>query len=500
MTAPIPSAAAYAAKAAAARPALDRFAGGTIFVDGALAPAAAGETFETIDPSTEAAFATVSRGRAADVDRAARAAAAAMAGPWRRIVPRARADLLLRLADAVLAAKEELALLETLDVGKPLKESRGDVDGVVSTIRYNAGAADKLEGTTVPLGPDVIDFTLLEPLGPTAHIVPWNYPLGMVARSVAPALAAGCTVVVKPAEQSPLTAVRFAEICRDVGFPPGVVNVVTGYGEEAGAALVEHPAIRGVTFTGSVETGRRVYLAAARGIKSAVLELGGKNPMIVLPDADLDRAAFDALDGTFGNSGQVCSSASRFLLHRSIRDAFLDRLAERAKALTVAAGLDDGDLGPLVSAEQHAKVTGYIAAGRAAGARLRLGGGRPAGLGRGYFVAPTLFDKVDPAASIAREEIFGPVGVALDFDTDAEAAAIANGLGYGLVAGVYGQDIGRALRLAQAVEAGSVWINGWFLGGVQAPTGGIKDSGIGRERGLPGIRNYLEIKNIAIRL
>jgi aldehyde dehydrogenase (NAD+) len=477
-----------------------RIARGTIFVDGEAGPAASGATFPTIDPSSERVLAEVSRGGAADVDRAVAAAKAAMHGPWRQITPRARADLMLALADRILANRDEIALVETLDVGKPLKESRGDVGGVVQTIRYNAGAADKMEGATIPLGPDIVDFTLLEPLGPTAHIIPWNYPLGMLARSVAPALAAGCTVVIKPAEQSPLTAILFAETCREVGFPPGVVNVVTGFGEEAGAALTEHPDIRGITFTGSVETGRRVYLAAARGIKPVVLELGGKNPMIVFADADLDRAAFDAVDGTFGNSGQVCSSSSRFILHRSIRDAFLERLATHAEKITVGPGVEDCDLGPVVSAQQHAKVMGYLDAGRAGGSRLRLGGGRPKHLSQGYFVEPTIFDAVDPSARIAREEIFGPVAVAIDFETPHEALALANGLGFGLVAGVYSQDISRALRLAREIEAGSVWINGWFLGGVQAPTGGIKDSGIGRERGLPGVRNYLQIKNVAVRL
>jgi aldehyde dehydrogenase (NAD+) len=292
----------------------------------------------------------------------------------------------------------------------------------------------------------------------------------------------------------------FAEICREVGFPAGVVNVVTGFGEEAGAALTRHPLVRGITFTGSVETGRKVYLSAAQGIKPTVLELGGKNPMIVLDDADLDRAAFDAIDGAFGNSGQVCSSSSRLLLHRSIRDAFLERFAAHAQKLTIGPGVDDCDLGPLVSAEQYGKVMGYLDAGRAEGARVRLGGGRPEGLNRGYFVAPTIFDRVDPSSRIAREEIFGPVAVAIDFDTDAEALALANSLGYGLVAGVYSPDISRALGLARDIEAGSVWVNGWFIGGQQAPTGGIKDSGIGRERGLPGIRNYLSIKNVGIRL
>src|SRR5262249_28948227 len=271
---------------------------------------------------------------------------------------------------------------------------------------------------TVPLGHDFVDFTMLEPVGVTAHIVPWNYPLGMVARSVAPALAAGCTAVVKPAEQSPLTALAFAELAARVGFPQGVVNVVAGYGEDAGAALVAHPLVRGITFTGSVETGRKIYANAAAGIKPVVLELGGKNPMIVFADADLDRAAFDAVDGAFGNSGQVCSSSSRILLQKSIREPFLERLAAHAAKLTVRGGLDDRDLGPVVSDEQYQKVTGYLAKGQAEGARLRFGGGRPKDLNRGYFVSPTIFDQVSPEHAIAREEIFGPVAVALDFETE----------------------------------------------------------------------------------
>jgi aldehyde dehydrogenase (NAD+) len=471
-----------------------------LFIANEYRPAKDGARFQTIDPSTEMVLTEVARGQAADVDAAVRVADSALHGPWRDLTPAARGQLLFKLADAIEARTDEMARIETLDVGKPLKESRGDVAGVCATIRYNAGAADKMEGTTIPLGRDFVDFTMLEPLGATAHIVPWNYPLGMVARSVAPALAAGCTAVIKPAEQSPLSALLFAEMCRDVGFPAGVVNVVTGYGEEAGAALVSHPLVRGITFTGSVETGRKVYLGAAQGIKPVVLELGGKNPMIVMPDADLDRAAVDALDGCFGNSGQVCSSSSRILLHRAIRDSFLDRLTALASKLTIGPGLDDRDLGPLISDEQYRKVASYLEAGKAAGARTRLDGGRPRDLARGYFVAPTIFDQVSPDSAIAREEIFGPVAVAVDFETDEQAIGMANGLGYGLVAGVYGRDISRALRLAQRIEAGSVWINGWFIGGVQAPTGGIKDSGIGRERGLPGVRNYLSIKNIGIRV
>jgi aldehyde dehydrogenase (NAD+) len=472
----------------------------TLFIDDAFEASSSGATFATVDPSNEAELAQAARGNAVDVDRAVAAARRATRGEWREITPAERGRMLFRLADTILSHKEEIAGIETLDVGKPLKEARGDVDGVAATLRYNAGAADKLEGATIPLGRSVIDFTLLEPAGVTAHILPWNYPIGMLARSVAPALAAGCTVVVKPAEQSPLSAGLFARCCREAGIPKGVVNIVTGFGEEAGAALVAHPDVRGITFTGSVETGRLVYQGAARGLKPAVLELGGKNPVIILPDADLDRAVIDILDGAFGNSGQVCSSSSRLILHRSIHDSFLDRLAEAAARLTVGPGIADCDLGPVVSAEQYGRVTAYIETGRREGARVRLGGGRPKGLDRGYFVEPTILDRVEGAHVVAREEIFGPVAVALSFDTIAEATALANGLGYGLVAGVYGRDIGEALRLARDIEAGSVWINGWFIGGQQAPTGGIKDSGVGRERGLPGIMNYLQIKNVGIRL
>jgi aldehyde dehydrogenase (NAD+) len=306
--------------------------------------------------------------------------------------------------------------------------------------------------------------------------------------------------VVKPAEQSPLTALRLAAIAAETGFPAGVINVVTGYGEDAGDALVRHPLVRGITFTGSVETGRRVMAAAADGLKPVVLELGGKNPLLVFPDADLDRLAEDLADGAFGNTGQVCSACSRLLVAPSIADELVERVRARAERVTVGPGREDPDIGPLVSAEQHERVTGYLAEAHRDGARLVTGGGRPPGLERGYFVAPTVFDRVDPSSRIAREEVFGPVLTVTPFRDEEEALRLANGLGYGLCAGVYTRDISRALTLARRLEAGTVWINGWFIGGQQAPTGGTKDSGIGRERGLAGVRNYLQIKNVGIRL
>ena len=469
-------------------------------IDGAWVAPAGGEYLATIDPATEEPIARFARSGAADVDAAVRAAHRALSGEWSMLTPAARGALMFRLADAIAADRDRLARLETIDVGKPLRDSLGDIDGVVATLRYNAGAADKMEGATIPLGRDIVDFTVLEPLGVTAHIVPWNFPLGMAMRSLAPALAAGCTCVLKPAEQSPLSALAFAELLDKAAIPKGVINIVTGLGEEAGEALVRHPLVRGITFTGSVETGRRIMATAAAGIKPVVLELGGKNPMIVLDDADVDRAVDDAVMASFENAGQVCSSSSRYLLAPQIRDAFIERLCARAADLTVGPGLDDPAIGPIVSREQHDKVLGFVSAGVAAGARLRQGGGRPAGLNRGYFLEPTVFDRVTPDMALAREEVFGPVGVALDISSENEAVELANSLGFGLAAGVYTRDIGRAMRMMRRLEHGCVWINGWGVGGGQGPTGGMKESGIGRERGLAGIRNYLETKNVAIRV
>jgi aldehyde dehydrogenase (NAD+) len=469
------------------------------FIAGRWTKPASGQTFSTIDPSTELSIGSVARGNAADIDRAAVAANLAMP-LWRGTAPAERGRMLLALAERIAADKEQLARLETIDVGKPMRESRGDVDGVVATLIYNAGAADKMEGATIPLSESFVDFTWLEPVGVTAHIIPWNFPLGMAIRSLAPALAAGCTAVVKPAEQSPLSALRLGELVKEAGIPDGVVNIVTGFGPEAGAALVNHPLVRSISFTGSVATGRQIMRMAAEAPKPVVLELGGKNPLIVFADADLERLVEDIAEGAFGNSGQVCSACSRILAETPIAAELCDRIAQRAAHISVGAGLDDCDIGPLVSRQQRDKVLHYIEEAKHDGARLVLGGGRPQHLPKGFFVEPTLFADVDPNWRIAREEVFGPVLSVTSFDSEINAAALANALGFGLVAGIYTRDISRALRLARQLEAGSVWINGWFIGGQQAPTGGIKNSGIGRERGLPGIRNYLQIKNVGIRL
>lgn len=471
-----------------------------LFIDNQWINSVANDRFETVDPSTENMITKVSRARAEDVNLAAQAASRAMHGPWPKLPPAERGKVLFRLAELIDHNSRELAELETMDVGKPISDSLGDIAGVAETVRYNAGAADKLEGTTIPIGPDHFDFSVMEPIGVTGHIMPWNYPLGMAARSLAPALAAGCSVILKPAEQSPLSTLAFAGLCAEAGFPPGVVNVIPGFGEEAGAALSSHPLVRGITFTGSVATGRVVYQNAAGGLKKVVLELGGKNPMIVFPDADLDRAASDAVIGAYANSGQVCSASSLLLLHENIREAFLARFEKLARKLTIGAGADDRDLGPLVSQEQYDRVQGFLACAADQGARILFGGGRPSHLEKGYFIEPTLIDCPDMSQPIARQEIFGPVVVVTTFTDQDEAVEAVNDLEYGLVAGIYTQDISRAMRLSSEIDAGSIWINGWYIGGAQVPTGGNKASGIGRERGLPGIANYLELKNIGIRL
>lgn len=471
-----------------------------LFINGRWQDSRSGERFATIDPSTEEVITEVSRGTSADVDDAVQAAHAAAEGTWRTMHPSERGRLLYDLARVVDAQAQELAELESMDVGKPLNKAIGEIQGVSKVIDYNAGASDKLEGDTIPLGYDYVDFTWLEPLGVTAHIVPWNSPLGIAVRSVAPALAAGCTVVIKPAEESPLSALRFAELAHEVGFPSGVINVVTGFGDEAGAPLVRHPLVRGVTFTGSVDTGRKVMAMAAEGIKPVVLELGGKSPLLVFPDAELDKAAADAAKGILTNSGQVCVAASRAIVHRLVRDEFLERLKHHFARVTIGPAQDNCDLGPLASKNQHERVMRYIEIGKEEGAEVLLGGKRPPQLDKGFFVEPTIFTHVLPSMRVAREEIFGPVISVLEFEEDAEAIALANDTSYGLAAGIYTQNITRGLRTARDIKAGIVWLNEWFMGGVQAPVGGYKESGIGRERGLVGIHNYLQVKNVAIRI
>ncbi|MFZ5808018.1 MAG: aldehyde dehydrogenase family protein [Chloroflexota bacterium] len=471
-----------------------------MFINGKWRESSSGERFPTIDPATEEVITTVPRGNSVDIDDAVQAAKAAFENSWGEFSPSERGRILSQLALRIKAHREELARIETLDVGKPLREALGDIDGGVQALEYNAGLADKLQGDTIPLGNEYVDFTWLEPLGVTAHIVPWNFPFALAMRSIAPALAAGCTVVLKPAEETPLSSLLFASIVQEVNLPDGVINVITGFGDEAGAALVKHPDVRGVTFTGSVETGRLILEGISANIKPVVLELGGKNAMIVFADADIDRAVEDALEGAFGNSGQVCSAVSRILLERSIRERFIHQFKSRAARLTIGPGMENPDMGPLVSREHFERVSDYVKEGIKSGALLTLGGKKPPNWQKGYFFEPTIFEHVNPGMEIAQEEIFGPVVVCMEFDGEKEAIQITNNVSYGLVAGIYTQDISRALRVARQLETGSVWINGWYLGGVAAPTGGVKNSGIGRERGQAGIHNYVQIKNVGIKL
>ena len=458
------------------------------------------DTFPTLNPATEEVIAWVARGTAVEIDQAVAAARAAFEGVWWQTKPKERARLLFDVARAIEAQADSLAELETLDSGKPLPLSKKEVLSTARYFEFYAGAADKFYGDSIPLGPDYIDFTLREPMGVTAHIVPWNMPLNMIGRSVAPALAMGNTAVVKPAEQTPLTALKLAEIMADVGLPAGVYNVVTGYGAEAGAALSEHPDIDSITFTGSVPTGRRIMEAAAKHIKPVVLELGGKSPHIVFADADLETAVAEASKGIFANCGQICSAGSRLVIDGRIKEAFLAKLIQRAQQIQVGPGLQSPDMGPLVSQEQYERVLNYIQVGQQEGADLLTGGSRPDHLERGYFVAPTLFDNVSPSATIAQEEIFGPVLSVLTFHDEEEALHIANDVQYGLVAGIFTNDINRALRLATRIRAGQIYINEYFAGGEETPFGGYKKSGFGREKGLDALYNYTQVKNIAIRL
>ena len=433
------------------------------------------------------------------------AARAAFAGPWSRLKPKERARLLYDLARAIEREADVFAELETRDSGKPLPLSRKETLSTARYFEYYAGIADKLHGEQIPLGPDYIDFTIREPLGVSAQIVPWNMPLNMIGRGVAPALAAGNTVVVKPAEQTSLTALKLGELFQLAGFPAGVYNVVTGYGAEAGEALTTHHDIDGITFTGSVETGRRIMQAAAVHIKPVVLELGGKSPHIIFADADLDLAAAEVAKGIYSNAGQICSAGSRLIVDERIHEPLLERVVARSRAVRVGPGLegpgqDWPDMGPLVSAEHYERVMGYIDAGRREGARVITGGGRPDGLARGYFVAPTVFDEVETDMRIAQEEIFGPVLATLTFRDEEEALTIANGTKYGLVAGIFTNDINRALRLAAGIRAGQIYINEYYAGGEETPFGGTKQSGFGREKGLATLQSYTQIKNIAIRL
>lgn len=470
------------------------------FINGEWVDSASGLTFLTYNPSTEEPLGYAARGGVADVEHAISAARRALAGPWGQMSPKKRGRFLYAVRQEILAREEELALLETLDNGKPLSLARREVRGAARYFEYYAGAADKIHGEQIPLGPSRLDFTMREPLGVTGHIIPWNKPLNILARSVAPALAAGNTAVVKPSEQTPLTALILADIFARLDCPPGVLNVVNGYGEEAGAALAGHTAIDHLTFTGSVPTGREVMKAAAEHIKPVLLELGGKSPLIIFSDADLETAVAEAMRGITVNCGQMCSAGSRLLVAEDIYQPFVEMLLTRIANLRIAPGIEDAEMGPLVSDLQFSRVNNHIEIALSEGAEMIYGGKRPIHLPRGFFMLPTLFTNVLPDMHIAQQEVFGPVLALTKFKDEEEALRLANGVPYGLMAGVFTQNIGCAMRMAAGLQAGQVYVNEYYAEDEEMPFGGYKQSGFGRAKGLEALHHYTQVKNVAVRI
>ncbi|MCB1390397.1 MAG: aldehyde dehydrogenase family protein [Rhodobacteraceae bacterium] len=479
---------------------------GRNFIDGAWVGAVDGRLLTTEDPATGQPLARFARGGAEDIDRAVAAARRAFdLGPWRDTTPRERARLLRVLADLVTRDAEMLALLETRDNGKPYGVARAfDLNLAIDALHYNAGWATKLTGETLPhsLPGEWHTYTLREPVGVAGLIVPWNVPFTMAVSKLAPALAAGCTVVLKPAEQTPLTTIRLAELCEEAGFPPGVVNLVTGLGSEAGAALVAHPGVDKISFTGSTATGRGILSAASGNFKRVSLELGGKSPTIILPDADLSQAIPAAAMGIFANTGQVCAAGSRLFAHEAVFDTVIQGIARIAEGLRLGPGTaSDSDLGPVISQSQMERVLGYVETGTRAGATLVTGGRRARD--QGYFVTPTIFVDTDPDMAIMREEIFGPVLCASRFGDDADIATLANAANateYGLSASVWTRDLANAHRLARRIRSGTVKINAGPALDSALPFGGMKHSGWGRENGREGVLAFTELKTVAMKL
>jgi aldehyde dehydrogenase (NAD+) len=471
-----------------------------LLIDGRHVPSASGRTFKSLNPATEEVIATISEGAEIDVDRAVAAARRAFEGPWRTMRAAERGQVLFKWAELLKRHADEIAGLESLDAGKPIAAVlRQDFPAAVDTLTYYAGWADKISGEVVSTRDDVLTYTVREPVGVVAAIVPWNFPLMIGMWKLAPALACGCTVVMKPAELTSLSALRIGELSLEAGLPPGVLNIVTGPGRVVGEALVNHPDVDKVTFTGSPGVGRGIMKGAAGNFKRVSLELGGKSANVIFDDADLDAASKAAAAGIFFNAGQVCSAGSRVLVQEKVYDEVVERLTARARALRIGDPADRATtLGPVISEKQMKIILDYVAVGRQEGALLTTGGERVGA--RGYFISPAVFANVKHEMRISQEEIFGPVVSIIKFRDEADAVRIANGTAYSLAAGVWSRDIGRVHRFAKKARAGTVWINTYGYTDVRLPWGGERDSGLGREHGTAAIGNFTEPKAVWMNL
>ncbi|MGI9078052.1 MAG: aldehyde dehydrogenase family protein [Gemmatimonadaceae bacterium] len=474
-----------------------------LLIGGEAVAAASGDALAIVNPATEEEIASVAMAGAADVDRAVRNARDTFEShTWQRMSARQRGERLYRLGDLMLLHKDELTRLETLNNGKPLFESAIDLNLTAQTFKYYGGWADKIHGETIPVDGPFLNYTLREPIGVIGAIVPWNFPMSLASWKIAPALACGNTIVLKPAEQTPFTALRMAELALEAGFPPGAFNCVPGTGPVAGAALVEHPGVDKISFTGSTQVGIGIMKSAAGTVKKISLELGGKSPNIVFADADLDAASRGALSGIFYGKGEVCAAGSRLIVERSVQEELQARIVERAKKMVPGDPLNPKTrLGALVSKMQMERVLAHIAIGKTEGGTLLTGGERTSVNGKGYFVQPTIFSDVDRGMTIAREEIFGPVLAVMSFEGGVdEAAELANATLYGLAAGIWSRDIKKALRAARAIRAGTVWINTYNMYDAASPFGGYKQSGFGRDLGMHALEGYMQVKSVWVDL